>query len=1047
MSNQSNNNRFNTSRDRSFYAISNTEGNTTKDTFLKNGSNIIMKDYSNFAPPSSSLGAGGNEGFNPYVMDSKIKDLESKLTTLEQANKILVDRINDNEKNFALYKKQIEINNAEEKENRYKTEKVMNIISEQNNANSNDLNMKINMLQERMVKGDENKTQQRQFDLESQKYLIGKLTEKITKTVKSEVEARYKADMDGKIFSQKLSNKFESSLDILKKEIEEITNQTRVEMQNISRECSERTHNVSKYIDQQIQDAVFGKGSSNEELKNFVRKLTEQVKSSLISISNKHEIIENRLNNLENRDNTNKNEYHKFMDLAEKRLMKKINDVKLFTEINMTRHDQYLEQNIKNITLKIEKDIQFIAGQLIDTRQKINERFEKIFEEHHSQYKNMCEDLDEICKRLYKYENLLKDYELKYNGAVEKIDKSLSNIYARQDVQIVQENIIKTIECNFLQEQINSIHNALEKCDVQFKENINELNKGSQNSYQFLDNQLKEQERKMLEIAQNNLNMFEEMQKGTDNIEVKQMVDEMIAKVDNILVMEHIQNSKNKEYDIERTIEEHRNNIMNSINEINNNKQDISFLKGKVTTIESTLDASGQNMSGMADEMKRMQEEAKELEMKESVNKVMDSMITNVETILTKEKMDKMSQYDLNEMRKTIIDLEDKYNSLSNTNTELESIKENINQLTAEQEILKNKPKGGDDIKLATIQMLNNVEFENIYSILNSGEIGSKDKTNMKDYGEMVDNKINNAMEKIKNDNENMWIKCVQIKDKVTDPEEIRKILRDVRPAVIPSEESLKEILEVNSNDVQNYPNPRVNMNFKRNGNYEYGDNSNNQQDPGPDINSKKSSKKSSKKGKTQNNNPMHNQEDNKNNEINNEEKKSSVKNKSGAQSINEEKKSSVKNKSGAQSINEEKKSSVKNKSGAQSINEENKSKKSKLSNKSKNVPEPINEENKSKASSKNKNVEQSNNEEKKSSEKKSSKNSKNQNIIQPEESNKNPVQESNQMESGEQEEGDEGEDEEDDEEAEDSGPGELQGELKSKNENSGKSKPEIKKK
>ena len=392
MSNPSNTNRFNSSRDRSFYAISNTEGNTTKDTFLKNGSNIIMKDYSNFAPSSNSIGAGGNEGFNPYVMDSKIKDLESKLTTLEQANKILVERINDNEKNFALYKKQIEINNIEEKENRYKTEKVMNIISEQNNANSNDLNMKINMLQERMVKGDENKSQQRQFDLESQKYLIGKLTEKITKTVKSEVEARYKADMDGKIFSQKLSNKFESSLDILKKEIEEITNQTRVEMQNISRECSERTHNVSKYIDQQIQDAVFGKGSSNEELKNFVRKLTEQVKSSLISISNKHEIIENRLNNLENRDNTNKNEYHKFMDLAEKRLMKKINDVKLFTEINMTRHDQYLEQNIKNITLKIEKDIQFIAGQLIDTRQKINERFEKIFEEHHSQYKNICED-------------------------------------------------------------------------------------------------------------------------------------------------------------------------------------------------------------------------------------------------------------------------------------------------------------------------------------------------------------------------------------------------------------------------------------------------------------------------------------------------------------------------------------------------------------------------------------------------------------------------------------------------------------------------------
>ena len=37
-------------------------------------------------------------------------------------------------------------------------------------------------------------------------------------------------------------------------------------------------------------------------------------------------------------------------------------------------------------------------------------------------------------------------------------------------------------------------------------------------------------------------------------------------------------------------------------------------------------------------------------------------------------------------------------------------------------------------------------------------------------YNEIVDNKINNAMEKIKNDNENMWIKNVLMKDKVTDP-------------------------------------------------------------------------------------------------------------------------------------------------------------------------------------------------------------------------------------------------------------------------------------
>ena len=274
MSNQPNNNRFNQNRDYSLYNINNTEGNSTKDTFLKNGSNIIRNNYSTNSRRES-------EGINTFSLDAKIKDLESKLSSLEQTNQLLLERITNNERNFQIQLKQLQVNNLEERENRYKAEKVINNISEQNNANSNDLNIKINMLQEALVKGDAEKMVQRQNDLESQKYLIGKLTEKITKTVKSEVEARYRADMDGKIFSQKINNKFE-----------EITNQTRAEMQNISRECSERTHNVSKYIDKQISEAIFGKGSANEELKNFVKKLTEQVKNGLTLINQKNEMIE-----------------------------------------------------------------------------------------------------------------------------------------------------------------------------------------------------------------------------------------------------------------------------------------------------------------------------------------------------------------------------------------------------------------------------------------------------------------------------------------------------------------------------------------------------------------------------------------------------------------------------------------------------------------------------------------------------------------------------------------------------------------------------------
>ena len=869
MSNQSNNNnsRFNSSRDRSFYANSNTDGNTTKDTFLKNGSNIIMKDFSSFAPPSGSLVGGvGNDSVNPYVMDSKIKELESKLVTLEQANQILIERINTNEKNFALQMNKMQVANAEERESRYRAEKAINIMSDQNNAYSNDLNMKINMLQEAMVKGDENKTQQRQFDLESQKYLIGKLTEKITKTVKSEVEARYKADMDGKIFSQRLSNKFDSSLDALKREMEEITNQTKLEMQNLSRECSERTHNVSKYIDQQISEAVFGKGSSNEELKNFVKKLTEQIKTSLISIKEKNEMFEVRLNNLEKGNNQSQTDNHSFMSSVEQRLMKKINDVKLFTEINIANHGQHLENSVREVITRLGKNIEFIAGHLMETRTKINERFEKIFQEHHDQYKKICDDMQEICNRLYEDEKLFSKYDNKFCEIEGNINRSLSNMYSRADIQVVQERIIKTIECNFLQQQINSIYEALKRSNVQFNDDLNKLNKGSNDSNQFLRQLIDELRANNEEMAKQNSDEIEKCRQVSAQIEIKQIVDEMVAKVDTIITNQKIQESKNKEYDLKREIEENRSNIMNQLQEININKDNISLLKGQVNLLQNTLSSSGADMSGMKEHMKRMEEEAKDLEIKESVNKVMEMMITNIESIITKEKMDEMGQFDLSKMRETIINLKNRIEYLSKTSTEVDVMRDDIQKLYEQQEYFKNRGNGAEDVKLATVQMLNNVEFENIYSILNKNNLalGSVQNTeaNEKAYNEIVDNKINKALEKMKNDDVNMWKNSVLMKDKITDPEEIKKIIQEIPPGVNQTNDSLKKLMEVGAYDEQLYT-PKVNgldnARQRSNDSNYYGNDYNYQQDPGPDIASKKSSKKSSKKGQKNINNENQN--------------------------------------------------------------------------------------------------------------------------------------------------------------------------------------------
>ena len=61
------------------------------------------------------------------------------------------------------------------------------------------------------------------------------------------------------------------------------------------------------------------------------------------------------------------------------------------------------------------------------------------------------------------------------------------------------------------------------------------------------------------------------------------------------------------------------------------------------------------------------------------------------------------------------------------------------------------------------------------------------------------------------------------MKDKVTDPEEIRKILKEVKPSVMSLGETQRNIMGVNDyNDDENYAQPKLNMNIKNDSNYDY---------------------------------------------------------------------------------------------------------------------------------------------------------------------------------------------------------------------------------
>ena len=780
--------------------------NTTTETFRSNGGNIISTPEFNKSRPPSMNHFSNTEKLNPIIYDNRMQDLEAKLQTLEQANQILLSRLNANERNFDEQIKELQLRAFEERDNRIKSDKTISLINDQNILNANDLNSKITMLQELIDKGEQINNQQRERDSELYKTLISKLTAKVSETVKMEVEARYKADLNNKVYSQGLTNQFQTELDTLKKDFEDIINKTKYDIQTVSKECSERTHNVSKYIDQQINDAINGKGNSSENLKNFVHKLTDQIKTNLISQNNQNENFALRFNKIENYLKIMKEETYQFIGRVEERLITKMREVKLYTEANIQKSNDYLNNNIMEFSKKVDQNFDLLAGQLIDTRMRINEKFEKIEMESRSRFKSLVDDMDEVCNRIYLYEDILKRYDEDHHIVKENLEKNISDLRALFDVHIVNERMLYTIENNFIQEQVDKINSNLNEYKEITDKTIEEMKTDTKINFDNVNERISNLENNISSMAEKNLEMFDDFKKQNDNMEVKQIMFEIESRVDSDVIMDLIQKSKNTEFSYGQQLKLHDEDIQKSKNDISQNKNIITQIQNDISRLDTALDTSGNKFT---EQIENIKNQAKDVEIEDGVQRTLEKIINNVETIVERENLLTLTEGNESNLLKKFEEIE----KISNENkNNLKDLKEKVEKLNEESE--KVKKANELEVKEVTDQILNNIEFNNIYNILNSGKLQKKkisddnidqnDNILDKQENDIIDNKINNALEKIKNDNINMWENSVKLTQRVDELGNIREIINNIPPVIYPKNESLRRLLDVDYYENQN---------------------------------------------------------------------------------------------------------------------------------------------------------------------------------------------------------------------------------------------------
>ena len=791
--------------------------NTAKNIFKSNGDNIMLNSIFT-SPNNNNHFSEKKEQINDiFNLETKINSLEYKLILLEQKNETLMNKLNINEKNFDSKIKGLEKNNFEEKKNIKKTENAINILNKITNDNSNEIKKKISFIHNNIQKEEEYKNIQRKMDIELQNNILNTITSKIKETIKAEIDERFKADMENKALNENIYKNTEGELTKIKKEIEEINNNVINKIKLLSKECSERAHNVSKYTDQQILNAIIGKNEVIDNIKKYMEQFILQVKNNITAQNSQNKLFDERLKEIEKHLEKNKNDNFGYLTEVEKRFDKKMNLLKKYFEINLKKHDNFLDSNIKNFSIAIDKNFNFISNIIIDIRQKENDFLKNMEKNYENKIRTIILDLEKICERIYQYENSLNVFDKQNNLLKKNIADSLTAVKTRLDVHKVNQKILYTIENNLMQEQITYLEKNLESYNLNIISTLNTLKENSDSSISNILQELDKHEKNMEKNVRYTSTMFNRIKNLNEENEVKQVMNELLNNIENINLINSLQNSKISESEINKIIQRQQNDIYILLNDNKINQEKNIELNTQIKKIENKYNTSYNNLEQNINNIIQTQNQAKEIEITEAVNNCMNKMILNIENEITKEKMDDLSKYNLTLMSNSLNDLSTQIKSLNSStksNTEnIDNIKLSMKSL--ENNVIKkiNSQKNSDlNIKIAMNQMLNNVEFNNIYSLLKNNNKSQNIEFNddlKKKCGEIVDNKIQVELEKFKIENENIWKKAIEANEKINKPGEIQEIINKVPPTIMPINDSAKRIMDVDYFNGQN-ENPRL---------------------------------------------------------------------------------------------------------------------------------------------------------------------------------------------------------------------------------------------
>lgn len=731
---------------------------------------------------------------NPLVLNTKLNQLEAKLLSLEQNYELVLNKVNQDE---------IKLNYLETKQNNLSQD----VSLFQNNPNisikhqlppppssSLDssltreiviLNNKIKYIEQILKNDQEIRVEEKQKELDFNKNLLNKINTSLINTIQLEVEQRFKGDLLQKNSNMKEIDVLQRQINDIKTQYEQMESNLLKKIEDNNNECSERNQNLAKYVDIRLDDENITKDS--KELKKFLEKLTEQIKNNMSNQNITNELSEKKIKIMEEKLNNAVKEIYDFLGKIELRLTNKIKYLKKYFEINTLNNNNLIENNIKNIVNSLEKNMGFLAEELISYQNNNILEFQNIHKNMKFHNQAFLTDLENLLKHQIQLENIMINRYNEMEEIYKNFYKKIAHFESKIEIDLKNERILRNCENNNLKNEIQTVTGNMSNTNEVLFTDLNRIIQETSTKNEKIDEHFRKIE---IDILKNN-NSISQIELDLNETLTKVILNEITQ----LAVEEKTTFELNKVKLFEQSIK--------------NNREDIIKLNDRIVDAFKSL-------GGISKQGDKINDMIQEKEIRDDVEKLMMKMVTECSILEAKEESF------------------DKINSLSNrmmeNNTkqdniikEIKTVIEEINTKNNEKlKILENNINNvinNSNINKSVSDMITNTEIENLYDIVNNINKTKREgklddaflekvlkkiednnditKKALADYSDVIDNKVNKTLEKVKQDNIDMWTNSISLGQKMNSPEEIKKLIKEVPPVIMPLDETLQRIMDL----------------------------------------------------------------------------------------------------------------------------------------------------------------------------------------------------------------------------------------------------------